>query len=88
MATVRNRPGLLHVMREKMRLAHMSYATEKSYVYWVRSFLKHFPGKHPREMGADEITQFLSHLATEHDVSAGTQNQALCALVFLYKKVF
>lgn len=81
------KPGLLQVMRKRMRLAHMSYATEKSYIHWVKCFLRFFPGRHPRDMGADEITQYLTFLAETKDVSAATQNQALCALVFLYKKV-
>lgn len=81
------KPGLIQVMKDTMRVAHMSYATEKNYVHWVRTYLKYFPGRHPREMGAEEISQFLSHLAVAKHVSAATQNQALCALVFLYKKV-
>ncbi len=78
--------GLLQVMRERARLLHLSYVTEKSYVHWVKKFIQFHQGKHPRQMGASEITEFLSYLATYRNVSASTQNQALNALVFLYKK--
>ena len=81
------KPGLLQTMREKMRLRHMSLFTEKTYIHWVRSFIKYFPGKHPREFGALEATRFLSYLATDRNVSASTQNQALNAIVFLFKYV-
>lgn len=80
-------PGLLQVMRERMRVAHMSLFTEKNYLRWARRFIRYHRGRHPREMGAAEITEFLSHLATKKQVSAATQNQALNALVFLYKHV-
>lgn len=80
-------PGLFQVMRETMRLAHMSLFTEKAYVHWVRKFIAFHRGKHPRQMGSQEITRFLSFLASEQNVSAATQNQALNAIVFLYKRV-
>jgi len=84
----RARPrGLYQTMREMMRLAHMSIFTEKSYISWVKRFIAFHEGRHPRDMGATEITQYLSHLATNLNVAAGTQNQALNALVFLYKRV-
>lgn len=81
------KPGLLAVMRSRMRLAHMSYTTEKSYIGWVKAYLKFHPGRHPRDMGPSDITAFLSSLAEARNVSPATQNQALCALIFLYKKV-
>lgn len=80
-------PGLIQVMRERIQLAHMSLFTEKNYIRWVKRFIAYHRGRHPREMGAAEITQFLSYLATKLQVSASTQNQALNALVFLYKHV-
>ena len=82
----KKQPGLFQVMRERMRISHMSLFTEKSYIQWARRYV-HFHKKHPREMGAKEITEFLSYLATERNLAASTQNQALNALVFLYKKV-
>jgi len=65
----------------------MSLFTEKSYVGWARRFVAFHKGLHPRSMGATEITQFLTYLASELNVSAATQNQALNALVFLFKEV-
>jgi site-specific recombinase XerD len=83
----RKPPGLLQVMRGKMRLAHMSLFTEKNYVLWVRQFIAFHHGRHPREMGSEEIVQFLTYLATVRNVASSTQNQALNALVFLFKRV-
>lgn len=74
-------------MRERMHLAHMSMFTEKNYVGWVKRYIAFHGKKHPRDMGAKEITQFLSYLASNKGVSASTQNQALNAVVFLYKHV-
>lgn len=79
--------GLYQTMREKMRLAHMSLFTEKTYVHWVKRFVSFHKGRHPRNMGAREITQFLSYLAAYRSVSASTQNQALNGIVYLYKEV-
>jgi integron integrase len=70
-----------------MRLAHMSLFTEKSYIAWCRRFVAFHDGKHPRDMGTKEITAFLTHLAADRNVAASTQNQALNALVFLYREV-
>lgn len=83
----RKPPGLLQVMRGKMRLAHMSLFTEKNYILWVRQFIAFHHGRHPREMGSEEIVQFLTYLATVRNVAGSTQNQALNALVFLFKRV-
>lgn len=79
--------GLFQTMRERMRLAHMSLFTEKTYIHWAKRFVAFHKGKHPREMGAEEITQFLSYLAAYKNVSASTQNQALNGIVYLYKEV-
>jgi len=79
--------GLFQVMREKMRLAHMSLFTEKAYTSWVRRFIAVHSGKHPRTLNSAHVTEFLSHLAADKNVAPGTQNQALNALVYLYKQV-
>src|SRR5882762_462457 len=81
-------PGsLVTSLRSALRLRHYSQRTEDSYISWVRRFVKSSGMRHPRELGAADVTQFLSHLAVEGKVSASTQNQALSALVFLYKDV-
>ena len=68
-------------------MRHYSLRTEEAYVHWIRRFILHHPKRHPNEMGALEISAFLSHLAVELHVAPATQNQALNALVFLYKQV-
>ncbi|MDO9104341.1 MAG: integron integrase [Methylovulum sp.] len=80
-------PKLLDQVRAKIRYKHYSIRTEQAYTDWIRRFILHFGKRHPREMGAAEIGQFLTHLAVEARVSASTQNQARCALLFLYKEV-
>jgi len=74
-------------VKNAFRVYHYSYRTEESYVQWIRRFILFHGKRHPREMGADEIQRFLSDLATIGRVSASTQNQALSAILFLYKKV-
>jgi len=76
---------LLEQLADVLRAKHYSYRTEQAYVPWVRRFILFHNKRHPREMGAVEIEQFLTHLAVEGCVSASTQTQALCALLFLYK---
>ncbi len=78
---------LLDQLRETLRLKHYSYRTEASYVDWVRRFILFHDKRHPTEMGAPEIQTFLLHLANDRNVSASTQNQALSALLFLYREV-
>ena len=78
---------LLDQVRERIRYLHYSFSTEKLYVYWVRFFIRWHGLKHPRDMGAKEVEDFLAMLATERKVSASTHNQALSALLFLYRKV-
>jgi integron integrase len=78
---------LLDHLRREIRLRHYSIRTEHAYVEWVIRYVRFHNLRHPNEMGAPEITAFLSHLATDANVAASTQNQALCALVFLYKHV-
>ena len=78
---------ILDETRGVMRLRHYSYRTEKMYIYWMKQFF-HFHGlRHPREMGAAEVEAFLTNLAVERKISASTQNQALAALLFLYREV-
>jgi integron integrase len=81
------KPRLLEQVREKLRYRHYSLRTERAYVDWIRRFILFHQKRHPTEMGAVEIEAFLTHLAIERNVSASTQNQALSALLFLYKEV-
>ncbi len=81
-------PKLLDLVREKIRIKHYSIRTETQYVHWIRRFILHHDKRHPREMGAREVEIFLTHLATHGNVSAATQNQALAAILFLYREVF
>jgi integrase len=78
---------LLDRVREANRLRHGSRSTEKSYIGWIRRFILFHGKRHPAEMGAPEVAQFLSSLAVEGQVAASTQNQALSALLFLYRYV-
>ncbi len=78
---------LLVAVRDRIRLRHYSLRTEKSYIWWIRRFIRFCGGRHPRELGPTEITTFLTHLAVDLKVSASTQNQALQALLFLYREV-
>lgn len=74
-------------VREELRLRHYAYRTEQTYLHWIRRYIYFHNKRHPRDMGAAEIRAFLSDLADQKRVAAATQNQALCALVFLYKHV-
>ena len=78
---------LLDQLRAAIRLRHYSIRTERTYVDWVYRFILFHNKRHPREMGAAEINAFLSYLASDLNVAASTQNQACCAIVFLYKHV-
>ena len=80
-------PRLLEQVRNCIRMRHYSIRTERVYVHWVKRFIRFHGRRHPLGMGAPEITAFLSDLATSRNVSASTQNQALSALLFLYKDV-
>ena len=80
-------PRLLDQLRDVIRVKHYSIRTERAYVDWVRRFV-HFSGmRHPRDCGAVDVEAFLTHLATQGQVAAATQNQARSALLFLYKEV-
>src|SRR4051812_3232290 len=81
------RPSLLEQVRGCLRLKHYSIRTERAYLDWIKRFILFHGKRHPVEMGADEIRQFLSHLAVGKAVAASTQNQALSALLFLYRDV-
>lgn len=78
---------LLDQVRDALRTKHYSYRTEQSYVDWIRRYILYNDKRHPREMGAQEIEAFITHLATQRKVSVSTQNQALSALLFLYRTV-
>lgn len=78
---------LTDVVRHKLRVLHYSYRTEESYLKWIRRFVRFNCARHPRDLGKKEIESFLSYLATEGNVSPSTQNQALSAILFLYKNV-
>ena len=78
---------LLDEVRKVIRLLHYSIRTEEAYVQTIRRFILYHHKRHPRDMGVDEIRQYLSHLATDGNVAASTQNVALCALLFLYRQV-
>ncbi len=81
------RPRLLDEVRNAIRRRHYSYRTEESYVEWIKRFIRFHGRRHPRELGEPEVTAFLNHLARDRQVAAATQNQALSALLFLYKEV-
>src|SRR5260221_10313155 len=81
------KPKLLDQVRATIRAHHYSYRTEEAYVGWIRRFILFHRKRHPAEMGPPEMTQFLTALAVDRHVSASTQNQALAALLFLYRKV-
>src|SRR5215467_10245238 len=78
---------LLDQTRDVLRLKHYSLRTERSYCDWIKRFIHFHQLRHPKEMGAAEISRFLTHLARVGNVSAATQNQALSALLFLYQQV-
>jgi integron integrase len=78
---------LLEQVRDIIRIKHYSYKTEKSYLSWIKRYILFHNKRHPREMGAQEIEDFLTYLAVKENVAASTQNQALSAVLFLYKEV-
>jgi site-specific recombinase XerD len=80
-------PKLLEQVREVIRTRHYSLRTEGTYLGWIRRFILFHGKRHPREMGRQEVQQFLSHLAVEGHVAASTQSQALSAIMFLYQQV-
>lgn len=78
---------LLDQVRDHIRTLHYSIRTEEAYINWIKQFIVFNGKRHPNQMGAAEIRRFLSYLAKERNISASTQNQALSALLFLYREV-
>jgi integrase len=74
-------------VQDSIRIKHYSYQTEKTYIYWTRRYILFHNKRHPQEMGSAEIEAFLTYLAVKENVAASTQNQALHAILFLYKEV-
>ena len=70
-----------------MRVKHYSIRTEKTYIDWIKRYILYHGKRHPKDMGAEEVEAFLTHLAVKGNVSASTQNQAKSALLYLYKEV-
>ncbi|MDP6630813.1 MAG: phage integrase N-terminal SAM-like domain-containing protein [Kiritimatiellia bacterium] len=87
MTTETEKPKLIDRLRNEIRVRHYSIRTEHSYCQWVVRYCKFHNLRHPEEMGAPEINKYLTHLATDRNVAVSTQNQACCAIVFLYKHV-
>ncbi len=85
--TVRPKVRLLDQVRETIRRKHYSLRTEATYIDWIKRYIFFHQKRHPAEMGAPEMEQFLNYLAVKRQVAASTQNQALSALVFLYREV-
>ena len=81
------KPRLLDEVRARIRVKHYSIRTEDSYCQWIKRFIVFHGKKHPRDMGVPEVDAFLSNLATVGNVAAATQNQALAAILFLYRDV-
>jgi integron integrase len=80
-------PKLLDQVRQQIRTRHYSIRTEEAYISWIKDFILFHDKRHPAQMGASEVSAYLSYLATHRHVAAATQNQALAALLFLYKEV-
>jgi Phage integrase, N-terminal SAM-like domain len=81
------KPKLLDQVRQLLRLRHYSLRTEEAYVAWIRRYILFHGKRHPAELAETEVSAFLSALALQGRVAASTQNQALSALLFLYKEV-
>jgi integron integrase len=81
------KPKLLECVRNKLRAKHYSYRTEQQYIAWIHRFVLHNDKRHPQDMAGPEVEQFLTHLAVERRVAASTQNQAMAAILFLYRHV-
>ena len=81
------KPKLLDAVRDKIRAKHYSYRTEQQYLAWIRRFILFNDKRHPAEMSGADVERFLTNLAVERRVSASTQNQALAAILFLYRQV-
>jgi Phage integrase, N-terminal SAM-like domain len=77
---------LFEVARERIRTRHLALRTEQAYLHWMRRYVKFRGRKHPRELGPSDVESFLTHLAVDAKFGASTQNQALQALLFLYRQ--
>lgn len=86
-ASCESKPKLLGLLREALRSRHYSHKTEQTYCSWVKRFIRFHGMRYPAEMAEAEVNSFLSYLAINEKVSASTQNQALCAILFLYRYV-
>ena len=82
-----NPPKLIDLVRDRLRVKHYSIRTEQVYVDWIRRYIFFNDKRHPKDMGAEDVEAFLTHLAVAGKVSASTQNQAKSALLFLYREV-
>ncbi len=82
-----NRPKILTRLRNKIRLKGYSYSTEKNYVKWVKEYIIFHRKTHPENLGEENVKEFLTYLVNQRRVSPSTQNQALCAIIFLYRNV-
>jgi hypothetical protein len=82
-----DKPKLLDQVRDVIRRKHYSIRTEQAYIDWIKRFIIYHRKRHPGEMAEQEVAEFVTHLARDLDVAASTQNQALSALLFLYKEV-
>lgn len=80
-------PRLLDRVKSSLRLRHYSLRTQESYIQWIKRFILYHKKRHPNEMGKIEVESFLTYLATDRHVAASTQNQALSAILYLYKHV-
>lgn len=85
--SVAHAPRLLDQVRQSLRVKHYSLRTEESYLYWIRYYIRFHKLRHPKEMSGPEVEAFLTHLAVDRKVSPSTQNQALSAILYLYKQV-
>ncbi|HGP5030948.1 TPA: phage integrase N-terminal SAM-like domain-containing protein, partial [Vibrio cholerae O1] len=81
------RSPFLESIRQVMRTKHYSIQTEKTYLLWIKRFILFNKKQHPKNMGEQEVTNFLTYLAVNRQVTASTQNLALCAIVFMYKHI-
>lgn len=77
--------NFFETVRDALRTKHYAYRTEKTYMHWIRQYVRFLKPVHPRDAGSDGVKRFLTHMAVEREVSSTTQNQALAALLFLYK---
>lgn len=79
-------PKLLDQVREKLRVKHYSIRTEQTYLEWIKRFIFFHDKQHPKNLGAEDVGRFLTHLAVANKVTASTRNQAKSALLFLYRE--